>query len=355
MMNRRQMLAGMVAAIAIGLAPHAFAQDKQIGGEINVLSWGNYIDFALPAFEKKYGTKVNIDYYADEKEAMNKIRATGLGTYDVVFLGVGFEEVAMKQALIDPIDVTKLVNFKDMYAPFQKPKADGVHDHVTYSWGANGLIAYDPSKTGGEIKSWKEVYSGKFKGRIGKIDKSNEQTYRTTFQSGMEYGPLTDDQWATIAKTLESSMPQVRTVYQHYDEMAQLLAAGEIWIADTDDGGYRQAKAKGVNIALAYPEEGFIAWYDGPCLVKDAPNLEAAYAFIDHMISPEVQAQLGKELGYAPANQKAVALMDPALRASLGVDEAEANLTRVQFQRSLGAAYEGKATEVWQKAKAQVQ
>ena len=40
-------------------------------------------------------------------------------------------------------------------------------------------------------------------------------------------------------------MAQVRTVYQHYDEMAQLLASGEIWIADTDDGGYRQAKAKG--------------------------------------------------------------------------------------------------------------
>ena len=52
------------------------AEDK-IGGEINILSWGNYIDFALPDFEKKYGVKVNIDYYADEQEAMNKIRAAG--------------------------------------------------------------------------------------------------------------------------------------------------------------------------------------------------------------------------------------------------------------------------------------
>jgi spermidine/putrescine transport system substrate-binding protein len=136
--------------------------------------------------------------------------------------------------------------------------------------------------------------------------------------------------------------------------MAQLLATGEIWIADSDDGGFRQAKAKGLNIELAYPEEGFIAWYDGPCLIKDAPNPEAAYAFIDHMISPEVQSQLGKELGYAPANEKAVPLMDPQIRADLGVDEAAANLPRLQFQRDLGAAYEAKATEVWQKAKAQV-
>jgi spermidine/putrescine transport system substrate-binding protein len=354
-MNRRQMLAATAAAITTGLTGVSWAAEKKIGGEINVLSWGNYIDFALPAFEEKYGTKVNIDYYADEKEAMNKIRAAGLGTYDIVFLGVGFEEVAMKQSLIDPIDVSKLANFKDMYAPFQQPKASGQYDHVTYSWGANGLIAYDPAKTGGAIKSWKDVYSGKYKGRIGKIDKSNEQAYRTTFQAGLKYGALTDAQWDIITKTLDADMPQVRTVYQHYDEMAQLLAAGEIWIADTDDGGFRQAKAKGLNIELVYPEEGFIAWYDGPCLIKQAPHLEAAYAFIDHMISPEVQARLGKELGYAPANQKAVALLDPKLKATLGVDQAEANLSRVEFQRDLGSAYESKASDIWQKVKAQVQ
>lgn len=352
-MNRRQMLAATAATITVGLSGRSWAEEK-IGGELNVLSWGNYIDFALPSFQEKHGTKINIDYYADEKEAMNKIRASGLGIYDIVFLGVGFEEVAMKQSLIVPLDTTKLRNFGDLYAPFQRPKESGVHDHATYSWGANGLIAYDPAKTGGPITSWKDVYSGKYKGRIGKIDKANEQAYRSTFQSGLEYGALSDEQWGTLVDTLDASMEQVRTVYQHYDEMAQLLATGEIWIADSDDGGFRQAKAKGLNIELAYPEEGFIAWYDGPCLIKDAPNPEAAYAFIDHMISPEVQSQLGKELGYAPANEKAVPLMDPQIKADLGVDEAAANLPRLQFQRDLGAAYEAKATEVWQKAKAQV-
>lgn len=356
-MNRRQLLTVSAAAlVTLGLTGASFADEKKIGGEINVLSWGNYIDFALPAFEKAYGVKVNIDYYADEKEAMNKIRAAGLGTYDVVFLGVGQEEVAMKQGLTDPIDVSKLSNFKDMYEPFQKPKADGTYDHVTYSWGANGLIAYDPSKTGGPIKSWKDVYSGKFKGRIGRIDKADEQAYRTVFQSGLKYGPLNDEQWGQVEKTLAADMPQVRTVYQHYDEMAQLLATGEIWIADTDDGGYRQAKAKGLkNLQLVYPEEGFIAWYDGPCLIKNAPHKEAAYAFINHMISAETQADLAKQLGYAPANKKAAALMDPALRESLGVDKTEENLAHVQFQRDLGAAYEKKSTDIWQKAKAQVQ
>ena len=77
-MNRRNLFAALLWR-APSLAGAGRAEDK-IGGEINILSWGNYIDFALPCFEEKYGVKVNIDYYADEQEAMNKIRAAGLGT-----------------------------------------------------------------------------------------------------------------------------------------------------------------------------------------------------------------------------------------------------------------------------------
>ena len=51
-------------------------------------------------------------------------------------------------------------------------------------------------------------------------------------------------------------MQQVRTVYAHNDQMAQLLGSGEIWIGDSDDGSYRQARAKGLAIDVAYPEEG---------------------------------------------------------------------------------------------------
>src|SRR5215210_6981441 len=98
-MDRRAFLAATLAGALASIAVPAWSQEK-IGGEVNILSWGNYIDFALPSFEEKYGVKVNIDYYGDEQEAMNKIRAAGLGNHDVVFLGAGFEHIAIKQNLI---------------------------------------------------------------------------------------------------------------------------------------------------------------------------------------------------------------------------------------------------------------
>src|SRR5262245_4919944 len=352
-MNRRTFLRALALFTTFWLATPLAAQEK-IGGEINILSWGNYIDFALKPFEEKYGVKINIDYYGDEQEAMNKIRAAGLGTHDVVFLGAGFEDIAMKQSLITPLDVSKISSYADLFPVLQKKKPDGNVYCATYSFGLNGIIAYDPAKTGGPITSWKDVYSGKFAGRIGKIDKSNEQVWRTALSLGYTYGPLSEEQWTKVEEKLNADVAQVRTVYSHLDQMAQLLSSGEIWIADTDDGGYRQAKAKGIPIEAAYPTEGMTAWYDGPCIVSEAPHPEAAYAFINYMLSPEVQAQLPKALGYAPANSKAIPLLDDETKKKMDIDALVANIDKIQFQYNLGADFDKHGIEMWEKAKAEV-
>jgi spermidine/putrescine transport system substrate-binding protein len=352
-MNRRFRLAAAAAAMLALASTPVPAQDK-IGGEINVLSWGNYIDFALPSFEEKYGVKINIDYYGDEQEAMNKIRAAGVGTHDVVFLGAGFEDIAIKQGLLTPLETDRVPSLADVYEPLKKTKDDGKLYCATYSFGLNGLIVYDPAKTGKKIASWKDAYSGDYAGRIGKIDKSNEQVWRTALSLGYSYGPLTEEQFQKVEQKLLENMKQVRTIYAHYDQMAQLLASGEIWVADADDGGSRQAKAKGLPIEIAYPEEGLTAWYDGPCVVAEAPHPEAAYAFINHMMSPEIQARLPKELGYAPANSKALDLIDAETKKAMDLETLVANIPKIQFQYNLGADFDNRGIQIWEKAKAAV-
>lgn len=350
-MKKRAFLAAALSGMFAIIAPHAWADD-QIGGEINILSWGNYIDFALPSFEKKYGVKVNIDYYGDENEAMNKIRAAGLGNHDVVFLGAGFEDIAIKQKLVSELDTSQVPAYADLFPRLKMAKSDGKTYCATYSFGLNGLITYVPNKTNGKVTSWEEVYSGKYKDRIGKIDKPNEQVWRTAISLGYKYGLLTDEQWKNIEAKLTENMKQVRTVYAHYDQMAQLLANGEIWLADSDDGGFRQTRAKGLEVEAAYPKEGLTAWYDGPCVVAQAPHEKAAYAFINHMLSPEIQAQLPKELGYAPANAKAIPMLDEKTKKDMDLDALVSSLDKIQFQHSLGAEFDKRAIELWERAKA---
>jgi spermidine/putrescine transport system substrate-binding protein len=127
-----------------------------------------------------------------------------------------------------------------------------------------------------------------------------------------------------------------------------------LWLADSDDGGARQAKAKGLAVDITYPEEGLTAWYDGPCIVAEAPHPEAAYAFINHMMSPEIQARLPKELGYAPANSKAMDMIDADTRKAMDLDTLVTNIPKIQFQYNLGADIDKRAIQIWEKAKATV-
>ncbi len=170
----------------------------------------------------------------------------------------------------------------------------------------------------------------------------------------LKYGPLTEEQFQKIEAKLLEDMKQVRTIYGHYDQMAQLVASGEIWLADADDGGARQAKAKGLPIEIAYPAEGLTAWYDGPCVVAQAPHPEAAYAFINHMMSPEIQARLPKELGYAPANGKAHGHDRCRHQKAMDLDTLVTNIPKIQFQYNLGADFDNRAIQIWEKAKATV-
>ena len=94
------------------------------------------------------------------------------------------------------------------------------------------------------------------------------------------------------------------------------------------------------------------AWYDGPCVVAEAPHQKAAYAFINHMLSPEIQARLPKELGYAPANSKAIPMLDAETKKDMDIDALVANIDKIQFQYNLGADFDKRGIEMWERAKA---
>lgn len=352
-MNRRAThtaVAALLAGLGLALPAHTAANAQEIGGTLNVLSWGDYIDFAIGDFEERHGVTVNIDYYASETEAINKIRASGLGTYDVVFLGVGYDDVVMEQELIEPLDTSLLENFGDLWEPWQRAKDDGAHYCATYAWGANGLFAYNTERIDAELTSWADVFSGDYAGRIGRIDKASEQVWRNGVMIGYHIQPLDDEQLAQIEEKTTENLRQTRTVYGHYDEMAQLLASEEIWIADTDDGGFRQAVARGVPLKLVYPSEGFHGWNDGPCVVAQAPNRDAAYAFIDYMLSPEVQANVAREVGYAPSNSRVVDILSAEEQAAVGIDQAEENISKLDILRNFGSEFDQKVTRMWQRA-----
>jgi spermidine/putrescine-binding protein len=78
-------------------------------------------------------------------------------------------------------------------------------------------------------------------------------------------------------------------------------------MADTPDKGY------------VVPSEGSIFWLDTWVLLADAPHPNAAYAFLDFIHDPAIQAEETNYNNYGTPNAAAKPLVDPAVLADPAV------------------------------------
>ncbi len=71
---------------------------------------------------------------------------------------------------------------------------------------------------------------------------------------------------------------------------------------------------KGVKVAYRIPREGAALWTDVMAIPKDAPNPQAAHAFIAYLLDPAVIAKASDFVYYANPNLAATPLIKAALR-----------------------------------------
>jgi putrescine transport system substrate-binding protein len=71
---------------------------------------------------------------------------------------------------------------------------------------------------------------------------------------------------------------------------------------------------KGVDILYRLPREGAAVWTDVMAIPADAPNPEAAHAFMAYILQPEVIAAISNAVFYANPNLAADALLDEEVR-----------------------------------------
>lgn len=86
--------------------------------------------------------------------------------------------------------------------------------------------------------------------------------------------------------------------------------AGEYWFAHVN-----RAKAAGANVTMTYQDAAKFA--DSFSIVANTKKEDLAYAFIDFCLDEQVQANLSKDLGYAPITKKALPYLDEDMQKEL--------------------------------------
>lgn len=310
-------LISAASVLAMSVAAHAADPD------LTVLDWAGWeIDGMLQPYVDKNGQKPSYVFFADDDEAFQKV-SSGFKA-DVVHPCAAAVPRYMDAGLIEPWDTSKIPEFANiparMVAPFTNDQ--GVWFIPTdYAYTA---IAYNADTVPAEDVASVQVFaSDKYAGRISMPDNTDDVWSLAFMATGVtNWDNITDEQFTAAADWLRKVHPNVRAYWSDPSELSQLMASGEVQVAWSwnDPVAILQAEnfPVGFNRAAA---EGAATWYCGFVNMKDAPGVEdKAYDHINSLLAPSSAQPLLDAIGYALANDAAMAQIPAEALAAAYVD-----------------------------------
>ncbi len=299
---------------------------------INYLGWEGYdsADALIPLTEPNNIT-VNSTYGGNNEEIFSKLKAGSQGQYDVISIYYGNIPDLIDNDLVQPLDLSRLEYYDNMYVHFKDAnfnKRDGNLYSFPFTFGESVCI-YNPEFVPDGIQSWGDLAKPEYTGKVVQLDNWADLWIGLLMTGGDISEYMTQAQLEEAKNWLLGIKPQVRAISPSYGEQTDMLARKEVWLTTFGwDAQVEWAAEKGVTLKTVIPKEGVNAWVDNYLIPKGA-NLDAAYAFINQMTSPDGAAVLAQSLNQKSTNSKVVSLLPEEFQAKY--ENIEENLERSPF------------------------
>jgi len=295
--DRRQLIGCLAAAGLVASLGPVYAQGNRL---VITIYGGRYERFwrevLLPPFQQKTGIATVLDVGLGANFAA-KLRASGPDNppYSYVMANEFVGAVLRAEGFFEPWPTDKVPNLKNVH-----PKANPSNLGVTVMFSPIG-IAYRKDLVKTPPRSWKELWDNpEIKGKVGLYEITNTAGFMFLMMTSKIYGsgPMDFDAGFRQIERLKP-FPEAGLA----GALAVLLTRGEVVAGPLDFGETLSLQKKGVPIAWAAPSEGMFMFDQTFSLLKKGPNKEAAYAFLDYMLSEDAQSKLATEFSGVPVNR----------------------------------------------------
>lgn len=279
--SRRHFLGatGLGTAMAVmggampGLMPgRAGAQD--LGNRVVLATWPNYHDAAnFDMFSDATGVFTQVNVFGSNEEMLAILQAGGSG-WDV-FVPTNYAISTYVEAdLIEPLDLSKLPNYDP--AAFDPRFADaGTVDGTLYAvpknWGTTG-IAFNSSRTGGVVDSWKTFFDGardQFAGRVMVHDYQLTTIGNALVYFGHSFNSVDPAELADAERLLIDVKPHLFAISSDYQPS---MRNGDAWLTMCWTGDGKQMNDDMPEIGFALGREGGEIWSDYYAIPKSASH-----------------------------------------------------------------------------------
>ena len=303
----------VLGAAMPGLRNAAWAQ-TDVGDRVVLATWPNYHDPAnFDAFATATGAAVDMSVFGSNEEMLAKLQAGGSG-WDV-FVPTNYTITTyVSEDLIIPLDLSRLPNY-DAAAFDQRFAGPGTVDGTVYAvpknWGTTGF-AVNTNHTGGKtLTSWKDFWDitmAEFSGRTMVHDYQLTTIGNALKYYGYSFNSLDPKELADAEKLLLAAKPHLFAISSDYQPS---MRAGDAWMTICWTGDAKQMNRDMPEIVYVLGKEGGELWSDFYAIPKGAPHLDAAYALINFLLDPQVNAAESLFHGYPVPDSRVNALLPP--------------------------------------------
>ena len=304
----------VLGAAVPALRPRQAWGQGSIGDRVVLATWPNYHDPAnFDAFTEATGAAVDVNVFGSNEEMLAKLQAGGSG-WDV-FVPTNYTITTyVGENLIEPLDAARMPNF-DPAAFDQRFAGPGIVDGTLYAvsknWGTTGYAVNISKNNDVTPTTWKEFWDmtmDSFSGRTMVHDYQLTTIGNALKYFGYSFNSVDPKELADAEKLLLDAKPHLFAINSDYQPS---MRSGDAWMTMCWTGDGKQMNRDMPEIVYVLGKEGGELWSDFYAIPKGAPHLDAAYALIDFLLTPDVNAKEAAFHGYPVADSRVNALLPP--------------------------------------------
>lgn len=275
---------------------------------LNIFNWGDYIDpELLEQFEEESGYRVVYETFDSNESMYTKVQQGGTA-YDLTIPSEYMIERMIEEDLVLPMDHSKITGLDNIDSEFLDQPFDPDNQYsIPYFWGTLGIVYNEQMVNEEDITSWSDLWNPEFRESILFIDGAREVIGIGLQTQGYSLNSKNDEELNEAFELLRGLAPNAKALVA--DEIKMYMIQEEAPVAVTFSGEAADMMWENESLHYILPEEGSNLWFDNMVIPKTAQNTEAAYAFINFMLQPEVAAQNADYIGYSTPNKAAMDLL----------------------------------------------
>ncbi len=345
------------AASGSGRAPAASAPPAgDVEKQLFMYNWSDYISPKnIDAYKAKFGVeKFQYDTFANNEELLAKLQAGATG-YDVAAPTAEYVPSMVEGGYIQKLDWSRIPNQKYIDPAFMGLAWDPNNEYqLPKDFGTTGVL-YRSKVVKEPVTSWQEFYDlskGKYSGKVVLVDSMGDVMTMPLKMIGKSLNSVEKEDLDQVRTLLLDLAPHILALDS--DTYQDKLASEEAVLCLGWTGPIVELRANPDTADIAYtvPSDGTLFWLDTWVLIADAPNPNAAYAFLNFIHEPEIQAEETNFNGYGTPNDEAKKYIDPAILSDetfFPSDEAMKNL-----EGAVDTSGNQQRIDIWQEFKSAI-